>query len=104
MYQSEDLQNGTLQRNSGREGTLNRNSSRDDATQARLNRLQNRSNGIHTKTGRRFSANTSSRSSDPSRGRSSEDNAIGRRSLFKDRTSGRGRYNRDKRDARRSKR
>jgi len=106
MYKSDDLQNGTLQRNSSREGTLNRNSSRDDETQARLNRLQNRSNGIHAKTGRRFSANTSSRSSDPSRGHSSDigDNPIGRRSLFKDRASGRGRYDRPKRDARRSKR
>merc|ERR1719483_1764230 len=64
--------------------------SRDDATKTRLNKLQSRGSGINPKTGRRFSANTSSRSSDTDkdfRGRSTDDSNIGRRAMFSGKSS-----------------
>jgi len=104
----EDFQAGTLQRGASREETLTRNSSRDDPTKARLNNQQNRGNAISAKTGRRFSANTSSRSSDRDnnfRGRSSDDTG-GRHSGFHKNNQmfpkKKQRYNsREKRDSRR---
>jgi mitogen-activated protein kinase 1/3 len=76
----DDLQNGTLARTT----------SRDDATKSRINKLQSRGSGINAKTGRRFSANTSSRSSDRDkdfRGRSTDDNTTGRRAMFSGKSS-----------------
>jgi len=89
--------NGTLNRASKED--FQRASSRDDATKARLNKLQNQRGTYTAKTGRRFSANTSSRSSDRD-AKSNEDSDVRRRHLFKDKGR-RDNSSREKRESRR---